>query len=370
MVHSFILHQVDPKRSKLKLCTGCRKISYCSKECQEEHWRKVHRQHCKIFSGRRKNSNDKGGVHNKETCSECIMQKAAGQAVFKEKNPNYICVLSSTNPKAKPLLELQQKYPLPLAGIGEKRPERFIDILQKLLLKIKLSKQPVSWMYPTELKDVEDELCRLKRREFSDRAILPSNYYTHTELGELKAMLTPDLKDVSPSGPFQMWQTFVMLFELLYCVRTVELDGMIKNPEKSLPKEERRMSRKVRASSFLKLIDKMLDALDKQVVSQKDLANIVCEDNVLRACIVCNIEITIQAVSTWGEQRIPGTPSVMFHPGLDNLFCCGAKVCAAQMDLPQEAHAYHFAVIAAGNQLRPTRCDFCFLFAPPHKVHR
>ena len=136
MVHSLILHQVDPKRSKLKLCAGCRKISYCSKECQEEHWRKVHRQHCKIFSGRRKNSNDKCGVHDKETCSECIMQKAAGQAVFKEKNPNYICVLSSTNPKAKPLLELQQKYPLPLAGIGEKRPERFIDILQKLLLKI------------------------------------------------------------------------------------------------------------------------------------------------------------------------------------------------------------------------------------------
>ena len=41
------------------------------------------------------------------------------------------------------------------------------------------------------------------------------------------------------------------------------------------------MSRKVRASSFLKLIDKMLDALYKQVVSQKDLANIVCEGNVL-----------------------------------------------------------------------------------------
>ena len=66
----------------MKKCTVCQKIYYCSKECQEEHWRKIHKRQCKFFSG------EKGlegtVVHNKETCSDCIKQKAAGKAVFKE----------------------------------------------------------------------------------------------------------------------------------------------------------------------------------------------------------------------------------------------------------------------------------------------
>ena len=65
----------NPSSIPLKRCTGCLKIYYCSKECQEEHWRKVHKRHCKFFSG------EKGlegtVVHNKETCSDCIKQKAA-----------------------------------------------------------------------------------------------------------------------------------------------------------------------------------------------------------------------------------------------------------------------------------------------------
>ena len=43
----FVWEQVDPVVSPLRRCTGCWKISYCSKECQEEHWHKVHRRHCK-----------------------------------------------------------------------------------------------------------------------------------------------------------------------------------------------------------------------------------------------------------------------------------------------------------------------------------
>ena len=43
--------QPDPSSLPLKRCTGCQKVKYCSKECQEEHWKKVHKRHCKFFSG-------------------------------------------------------------------------------------------------------------------------------------------------------------------------------------------------------------------------------------------------------------------------------------------------------------------------------
>ena len=102
--------QPDPGSRPLKRCTGCRKIYYCSKECQEEHWRKVHKKHCKFFSGR---AGMETILHKKETCSHCIVQEASGQTVFKEGNPNFICFFNPTkNPRAKLLQELQLQYPL------------------------------------------------------------------------------------------------------------------------------------------------------------------------------------------------------------------------------------------------------------------
>ena len=39
------------KEGKITLrCTGCKIFFYCSKECQEEHWKKTHRLHCKHLS--------------------------------------------------------------------------------------------------------------------------------------------------------------------------------------------------------------------------------------------------------------------------------------------------------------------------------
>ena len=33
--------------SKLLKCSQCRQIKYCSRECQREHWKKAHKEHCK-----------------------------------------------------------------------------------------------------------------------------------------------------------------------------------------------------------------------------------------------------------------------------------------------------------------------------------
>ena len=49
----------------LRRCTRCYAVAYCGKECQEEHWHKVHKNHCKYLGGTKKAQHSE---HKKETC--------------------------------------------------------------------------------------------------------------------------------------------------------------------------------------------------------------------------------------------------------------------------------------------------------------
>ena len=266
----FNWEQPNTNTSPLKRCTGCRKMFYCSKDCQVEHWRKVHRKHCKYFSGEK--SLEGTVVHNKETCSICIMQESAGSDVYKEANPNYICTFNRCNSL---LTKNQQKCPVPLAkGPDRNRVERLVDLLQRLLLKIKLTKQPVSQFYPRKIELIKDELCDLRRKLYAELVVCPGNYKNPVDTRKLLLLLTSDLIQVAPGGRFQIWNTFLMVVDMLHWVATIEAEGMIKY-QKSLPKGQRQMSLRVKNSSYIMLTDKVLDALEKRLVSHSDLAAIV-----------------------------------------------------------------------------------------------
>lgn len=45
------LADVVVRRRSLQQCSGCRAVSYCSKECQRVDWRKGHRDHCPDLNG-------------------------------------------------------------------------------------------------------------------------------------------------------------------------------------------------------------------------------------------------------------------------------------------------------------------------------
>ena len=263
----------------------------------------MHRRHCKFFSGEK---GEEGTiVHNKDTCRHCIAQKTAGQTVLKEKNPNYICLFDPLNPKAESLQEFQMKYPLPLrSGSQQSRDERIIDLLQRLLLKIKLTRQPVARLYPRDMDLIAEELLKMKKAAIANSVIYPRNCREPIFLPKLNGLLHHDLRSLHPNGRYQLWHTFLMLFDLLYCVRTVQLDGTIKKPDKSLPKEQRGISRMVREGSYLKVTDRILEVLEEKLVSQEDLAAIVCKGNVERVCSECGKDISIKAVLTFGDQRI------------------------------------------------------------------
>jgi len=60
-----------PELKELKRCTGCHLLTYCDKDCQREHWLKVHKDHCKLLSGRKIVDNT---MHIADKCSLCTDQ--------------------------------------------------------------------------------------------------------------------------------------------------------------------------------------------------------------------------------------------------------------------------------------------------------
>ena len=351
--------QVDPVVSPLRRCTGCYKISYCSKECQEEHWHKVHKQHCKFFSGAK--SLEGNDLHEKDTCTYCILQKEAGVEVFKQDNPNYICLFNNKTLSGRVLLALHGQYPMPSAGIPENRVERIIDLLQRLLLKIQATKQPV-W---TDVEKISKELGWQKTLILLWKATLPQDYRQWYSFSvDLSKLFTEDLEKFTPGD---LWYMFLLLVDILYMVESVKIDGLIKKPDKSLPKAQRQMSKKVRESSFLQVVDKILETLQEKLVSTRELAAIICEDNLQRECSTCKKEIVIQTAGFW----VRTSCSVLFGPGVDDLFLCGDKACREQQRAASaELFSWNTAIRAVASQLDPTTCDNCFLLAPVKEVHR
>ena len=312
------------RTNPLKKCSGCWKISYCSNECQEEHWKKVHKRHCKFFSG--KKSPDDTMVHNEDTCDRCEKQAAVGDHITKGENPNYICFFTPQNPSTI-LRNWQVEYPLPSEDSPRNQSERIIYLLQTILLKIMLTNQPVFQTCPREMKMIQHELLNMKAMYHLDSIVFPKNYNRVRKIANIQTLI----KEAVQAGPaegggFQMWRTFLMVFDLFVFVKALEDEKMIKKHRKGFKKQ----GQLVREGSFPRIVDKILEVLEQQLVSQEDLATIACDGNLKRLCSTCNKNITVKGIISRTmlpacDKIILGMPTVLIRPGADNLFSCGAR---------------------------------------------
>jgi hypothetical protein len=75
--------------SNLLTCSKCKFISYCTKECQLEHWVKVHKLHCKYLADQKVMPQSR---HDPANCATCVQQTKIGLAeISKPENPSLCC---------------------------------------------------------------------------------------------------------------------------------------------------------------------------------------------------------------------------------------------------------------------------------------
>lgn len=70
-------------------CKQCKVPRYCSRECQKEHWKKVHKKHCKYLAGKSGWNEWRHG----ENCRGCKNEIEASGSVKQVDNPVYPCYI-------------------------------------------------------------------------------------------------------------------------------------------------------------------------------------------------------------------------------------------------------------------------------------
>jgi len=89
MKHRDGITEESEQKKEFKRCAGCHLLTYCDKDCQLEHWQKVHKHHCKYLSGRKQVANSQ---HKKDSCPLCIAEKKTSDSELTSPNsPKTIC---------------------------------------------------------------------------------------------------------------------------------------------------------------------------------------------------------------------------------------------------------------------------------------
>ena len=355
-------------------CGRCKVFYYCGKECQEEHYRKTHKHHCKFLCSRAKMAEKKSELqHDKRTCPYCISQDSAGDDLFLDSNPNYACIDDPSDVPAsqKPMLQ----YMSLVTHQADDRMERMVKVMQRLLVKMKLTNHPTYQRHPNEMEEIDNGLLNLRERIYNERLFDSKGY--HMKVKYMKGasndtVLTVSNKIGKRSDCFKTWETYMILTALFVFVETVRLGKMLKSPETSLPRELRETTKKV--DPFLEKVDQILEALQHQVVPHSQLAAIACEEGKPeQKCSSCQKEITVTGIL---YPEVPlwciDVPVVLLYPTEDVSYSCGSEKCTSEaLKSKRESFStWSAAVGATVMKLGATKCDFCFLLAPLKEVHR
>ena len=359
----------------LRKCTRCHAVAYCGRECQEEHWHKVHKKQCKYLGGTKKAQHSE---HKKETCKTCVASDSVGDLVFSPTNPNYFCIFEHVDWS---LLPPNFPHPFPLNGPPEDRIEKMLNAAQKILLKIKVTENPVYLLQPQQVERLEKDLWTLRGRIYFIRIC-------GGDRDPLRIFCSMEkVVDVSPTSPWraivekagyyfyqmhggELLATLALLIQLTRATTFLGIEKSLKSSN-SLPREFRQMSK---TDQFFEVTDKIMEALDQQVVPFRDLAVIACGGKTQQNCSQCNKPVIVKGISLedLSVTLRASAAEIVFNPIETERYICESSECYKKERLGKDKKytSWLMAVMSTHSRLHATSCNHCFLLAPLNEVHR
>lgn len=120
----------------LQRCTRCNLIQYYGRECQAEHWKRIHKKQCRYFADPVKAQR---WGHKEEDCSICVQAAQVGKAqICQATNNNYECIL-----KEEFLLHMYHPHPFSITGQPGDIREKMIIVVWQFIKKFELTQPGV-----------------------------------------------------------------------------------------------------------------------------------------------------------------------------------------------------------------------------------
>ena len=260
---------------------------------------------------------------------------------------------------------------------------------QKILLKIKVTENPVYLLQPQQVDALEKDLWDMRCKIYLNRVCggdqdsamrMPLHKGTlnlcqkifHLPSSAWKAIVEKVgyyFNQMYTCGDdYKLLLTLSLLIQLIRDTAFLHLESSFKSSI-SLPSNFRQMSKK---DEFLEVADKIIEALDQEIVPFRDLAAIACGGKTQQNCSQCHKKIVVQGIVLYDLPVRASLTEITFNSIETRRYVCESSECykKERHGKDKKYTSWFMAVITTHSRLHETRCDHCFLLAPLNEVHR
>jgi len=368
----------------LQRCSKCKVVFYCDKDCQTEHWEKVHKDKCKYLRG---DKEMKAEVHKHQelSCSSCKEEKEVGNVIKMKDDPHWGCHMAGSrdefwnNPTFTYRSSDGDLYDAPLSmEIGEftgnytSRVEHVVSILQKILYKMEITEHKLSKR--EEFDNLSQEIFFLRHDFLMTAVTIPVGRLVHHShsfqlmesgtqqrlLGIIRALSKG--YDDNIQDEYRLWDTFILIFDYFLDVLKDNMQNYEDIGKRMKDKKFRMLVSQIEPPSKVQeKWDLVVVALSKGLVPYIKILEIVL-GNLMQNCTICKKRVKIE--STFGDHpsgSLKERRPVAMCQGHVIKYHCGKDSCRKAM---VDKHAMEnmsvlMPMIEEIKKYKKNRCDWC-----------
>jgi len=378
--------------STIQRCGRCKVTNYCSKQCQEEHWHNLHKQHCKYLTKQKVLSK---AFHDEATCLVCKEVTMTGMVkMIRPGNPVLGCPMALVNQGVNMNIFLSSTnlpFRLPeMTGRFKTKVEATLTFMMRILLKMKLTNHPVwsicykklgdlyKWLESTRI-SCWGQYCKIIPGPKLDHALV---FHLQGHLKLILELMSSIAKLVNAAGfkdqgELKPWDTLKVLSSFLFMLRMEIWRNVAEHSGVILDMSEDLLRRRVTSVQFNEVWQQILDKMHGGLVPYLTLVTVVCGGKLRQTCSMCLEEVQVSDVIGWdGDNYTEELRSIqcpLLHFGIITAAVCSKVLCVESVDGILSNQETKGLILTYGKlylELNGDRCDFCALNYSGVRGHR